>query len=54
VLDASNNPQSTVALGYQFANVQVIYLSVIEFFVISLEGGQTVTITPSGSPQLVD
>jgi phage tail sheath protein FI len=53
VLDASNNPQSTVALGYQFPNVQVIYLSVIEFFVISLEGGQTVTITPSGSPQLV-
>lgn len=43
-LDTTNNPQNLVALGYQFAYVKVIFLSVIKFFVIDLEGGQTVTI----------
>jgi uncharacterized protein len=43
-LDTSNNPQNLVALGYQFAYVKVVYLSVIRYFIIDLEGGQTVTI----------
>ena len=44
-LDSSNNPQTLVALGYQFAYCKVIYLAVIRYFIIDLEGGQTVTIT---------
>jgi hypothetical protein len=51
-LDDSNNPQSLVALSYQFGYVQVIYLSVIRYVIIDLGGGQTVTITdtpPTGS-----
>ncbi len=44
VLDASNNPSSRVALGYQQADVKVIYLSIIEYFIINVEGGQSVTI----------
>ena len=44
VLDATNNPSSRVALGYQQADVKVIYLSVIEYFVINVQGGQSVTI----------
>lgn len=44
VLDGSNNPQNRVALGYMQADVQVTYLSVIEKFLINVEGGQSVTI----------
>lgn len=44
VLDASNNPSSRVALGYMQADVKVVYLSVIEYFVINVEGGQSVQI----------
>lgn len=45
VLDNSNNPFSRVALGYMQADVQVTYLSIIEFFIVNLEAGQTVQIT---------
>lgn len=44
VINDSNNPFSMVALGYQFASVQVTYLSVIRYFVIDLQGGQTVQV----------
>ena len=44
-LDASNNPGPRVALGYMQANIQVIYLSIVRYFLANLEGGQTVTIT---------
>ena len=44
VLDSSNNPSSRVALGYMQSDVKVIYLSVIEYFLINVEGGQSVTI----------
>jgi hypothetical protein len=47
-IDATNNSQSRVALGYLQANVQVKYLSVIEFFLINLEAGQSVQITSTG------
>ena len=49
VLDTSNNPQSRVALGYMQADVKVIYLSVIEYFIINLEGGQSVQISKKTS-----
>lgn len=43
-IDNTNNPQNRVALGYMQADVKVRYLSVIEKFIINLEGGQSVTI----------
>ena len=44
-LDASNNSSVRVSLGYMQADIQVIYLSIIRYFVANLEGGQTVTVT---------
>lgn len=44
VLDATNNPSNRVALGYQQADVKVVYLSVIEYFIINVQGGQSVSI----------
>lgn len=46
-IDASNNPSSRVALGYLQADVKVKYLSIIEKFLINVEGGQSVQITKS-------
>lgn len=43
-VDDNNNPQNRVALGYMQADVKVRYLSVIEKFIINVEGGQSVTI----------
>jgi hypothetical protein len=43
-LDGSNNPQSRVALGYEQADVLVTYLSVVEFLIINVQGGQSVVI----------
>lgn len=47
VLDDSNNPPSRVALGYMQADIKVIYLSVVLFLILNLEGGQTVVISDS-------
>lgn len=43
-IDNSNNPQNRVALGYMQGDVKVRYLSVIERFLINVEGGQSVQI----------
>ena len=43
-IDNTNNPQNRVALGYMQADVKVRYLSVIEKFIVNLEGGQSVAI----------
>lgn len=52
VCDLSNNPLDRQALGYMQADVKVRYLSVVEFFIINLEGGQSVQITrQSVAPQ---
>lgn len=45
VLDKTNNPDSRVALGYMQADVKVKYLAVIEYFLVNVEGGQSVSIT---------
>jgi hypothetical protein len=45
VLDSSNNPMNRVALGYQQADVKVIYLSIVEKFIVNVEGGTSVQIT---------
>jgi hypothetical protein len=43
-LDAGNNPPNRVALGYEQADVKVRYLSVVEYLVANVEGGQSVQI----------
>lgn len=48
-IDAANNPQSRVALGYLQADIQVKYLSIVEYFLINLEAGQSVQISKSGT-----
>jgi hypothetical protein len=45
VLDASNNPANRVALGYMQIDVRVTYFSVITKLLISVEGGQSVSVT---------
>lgn len=50
-LDKQNNPDSRVALGYMQADVQVKYLSVIRYFLINLEAGQSVTVVVSTNPR---
>jgi hypothetical protein len=44
-INDANNPQARVALGYMQADVKVRYLSVIEKFIVNMEGGQSVTIS---------
>lgn len=48
-IDKANNPDSRVALGYMQADVQVKYLSIVWFFLVNLEGGQTVTVRQVGT-----
>jgi hypothetical protein len=48
-VDKTNNPDSQVALGYMQADVQVKYLSIVWFFLVNLEGGQTVNVQIKGS-----
>ena len=52
VLNATNNPAPQVAAGIEQINIKVIYQSVIEFLIVNLEGGQTVTIQNAGAQQL--
>jgi hypothetical protein len=49
-VDANNNPNARVALGYLQADVKVKYLNTVRFFVVNMEGGGSVTVT-SNSPQ---
>lgn len=50
-IDATNNPDARVALGYMQADVQVKYLSVIRYFLVNLEAGQSVSIVASATPR---
>lgn len=45
-IDANNNPFSQVALGYMQANIMVTYLSIVRYFLVNIQGGQSVTVTP--------
>jgi hypothetical protein len=44
-LDSTNNPPSQVALGVMQAYAKVKYLSIVREFLITLEGGQSVSVT---------
>lgn len=50
-INAQNNPDSRVALGYMQADVQVKYLSVVRYFLINLEAGQSVSVVVSNNPR---
>lgn len=50
-IDAANNPMNRVALGYMQADVKVIYLSVIEKFLINVEGSQATVVRSSTTSQ---
>lgn len=43
-IDDANNPPDRVALGYMQADVKVQFLGVVEYFIVNVEGGQSVTI----------
>jgi hypothetical protein len=47
ILDLSNNPPDRIALGYMQADVKVRYLAVVEYFIVNLEGGQSVNVVHS-------
>ena len=49
-INANNNPSSQVALGYMSCYVKVTYLSIVRYFIVSLEGGQSVSVTVSPNP----
>jgi len=46
-LDSSNNPDDEVAQGVMQMYVKVKYLSIVREFIVSLEGGQSVSVTVS-------
>lgn len=50
-LNDSNNPPNRVALGYMQADVQVKYLAVIDYFLVNVQGGQSVNINGAGNAQ---
>lgn len=54
ILDLSNNKPNTIGLGYMFATVRVVYMSIVEYFVINLEGGQTVQIVRKETNPLIN
>jgi hypothetical protein len=47
VLDDTNNPPNRVALGFEQADIQITYLSVIRNFIANIQAGQSVQITPA-------
>ena len=52
VCDLSNNLPSRIALGYMQLDAKVRYLSVVEKFLVNVEGGQTVQVVrQSTTPQ---
>lgn len=49
--DPTNNPQSRTSLGYLQADVPVTYAPINKFFLVNLQGGQTVTVSQTALPQ---
>ena len=49
-LDASNNPPTMLAIGVEQATLQYTMQSVVEELVVSVQGGQSVTISRSTTP----
>ncbi|HQT89704.1 MAG TPA: phage tail protein, partial [Acidiphilium sp.] len=51
ICNASNNPSSRTDLGYVRADTQIKYAAINRFFIVNLEGGQTVTVSQQAAPQ---
>lgn len=49
--DASNNQQTRIGLGYVQADCQVQYQAINKFFIVNLQGGQTVQVTQQATTQ---
>jgi len=49
-IDEDNNPPDIVDKGMMVAYVKVVYLSIVEVFLINLEGGQSVVVRQSTQP----
>lgn len=52
ILDSTNNPPTSVALGYMIANVEVTLWSIVLVFVVNLQAGQSVVVSTL-PPQLI-
>lgn len=50
VCDLTNNPPARIALGYGQADVNVRYLSVVEKFIVNMQGGQNVQVATVTQP----
>ena len=46
ICDISNNPAARTGLGYVQSDAQVRYQAINEKFIVNIEGGQTVSVTP--------
>ncbi len=44
ICDLTNNPIPRIALGYLQLDCQVVFLAVVEYFIVNLQGGQSVII----------
>jgi phage tail sheath protein FI len=44
ICDTSNNPPSRTGLGYVQSDAQIQYQAINEFFIVNIEGGQTVQV----------
>lgn len=49
--NATNNPPSRTSLGYMQADVAITYAPINRFFLVNLQGGQTVTVSSTPLPQ---
>jgi hypothetical protein len=49
IVDKSNNSDATIGGGYLFVALKVVFMSITEFFVATVEGGQTVVINRQGT-----
>jgi hypothetical protein len=50
ILDETNNTPTTIGQGFLNAYVSVRYLAVVRFFIVSLQGGQTVVVVTETNP----
>jgi uncharacterized protein len=44
ICDTSNNPPSRTGLGYVQSDAQILYQAINQFFIVNIEGGQTVQV----------
>lgn len=49
ICDKTNNSDTTIGNGDLYVMCKCVYMSIVEFFIAELEGGQTVTITRQGT-----